>query len=258
MAHHYPYNTGWTRFEFVANSDCEMKRFLSRPVVKICVIAGTLLWTMAAPAAQFYMDDGSVNSFGGTSNGDCLSLNHFNTGGATVMIDQISVLWNPLSSQVHPAVALYSDPNGDGNPSDMVLLTIQQIYIPPNVVILNNTTLQSYSITPTLVTGSFFVGEFLSDRTSDDPMTGLDSAHLAPYQSWIIENSIAGGMNLQNPIATSTLVTPLDTFVAGNFMLRANYTVVPEPGTLGLASLVTLIMVARNRRVSLPGRGGSV
>jgi len=222
------------------------------------VAAGLLVQTLSTSAAEFFLDDGSVNTFGGTPGGDCLSLNHFNTGGATVVINTIRVLWNPISASVFPAVTLYSDPNGDGNPSDMVPIRITPISVPPNVVILNNTTLQDYAITPTQITGSFFVGEFLSDRTSDfDPVTGIDTAHLAPGQSWIIENSVAGRMNLQSPIGTSTLVTPLDTYVSGNFMIRAVYTVVPEPRTSALMVVGILFGVAVSRSFLCPHKSAS-
>ncbi|MBI3849394.1 MAG: immunoglobulin domain-containing protein [Verrucomicrobia bacterium] len=182
----------------------------------------------AIQAEQFSLDDGTVNTFGGTPGGDFLALNHFHTAGRTVAINQISVIWNPLSSRVFPTVALYSDPDGDGNPSDARPLMIYPIFITPNVVILNNTSFQSYDIPATTVTGSFFVGAYLSDRDSGfDPAIGVDLSHPQPGQSWIVENSSGVGLlDLQEPIATSTLVTPLNTYVNGNHMIRARYSFV--------------------------------
>lgn len=210
-----------------------------------------LLFAAVVQAQLFTLDDGSVDSFGGTASGDFLALNHFNTGGTPVLIDEIRVLWNPISSTVFPTVALYSDPNGDGNPSDMAPLLIQSISIQSGVVILNNTTVQSYSVPPTLVNGSFFVGAYLSDREpSFNPAIGVDRAHLAPFQSWIIENSSAGNLNLSNPIATSTLRTPLDTYVAGNHMIQAHFVPVPEPSSGLLLALCLLCRVARIVRSS--------
>ena len=87
----------------------------------------SLLVAAAVQAGTFSLDDGSVDTFGGTPGGDLLALNHFDTGGRTVVIDQISVLWNPLSAAVSPTVALYSDPDGDGNPSDASPLLIYPI-----------------------------------------------------------------------------------------------------------------------------------
>ena len=170
------------------------------------VVLSSLFWSVVTHAQLFTWDDGSVNTFGGTASGDLLALNHFNTGGSPVLIDEIRVLWNPISSTVKPTVTLYSDPNGDGNPSDMAPLLIRQISIPANVVILNNTSVQSYSIPVTQVSGSFFVGAYLSDRElSFNPVIGVDLAYLGPNQSWVIENSTAGLLNLMNPIGTSTL-----------------------------------------------------
>ena len=201
-------------------------------MLKRFVVLLFLLWSVVARAQLFTWDDGSVNTFGGTPSGDLLALNHFNTGGSPVLVDEIRVLWNPISSTVKPTVALYSDPNGDGNPSDMTPLLLQPISIPANVVILNNTTVQGYSIPATLVNGSFFVGAYLSDKEpSFDPVIGVDLAHLGPNQSWIIENSTAGLLNLMNPFGTSTLKTPLDTFIAGNHMIEAHFRPVPEPSS---------------------------
>jgi hypothetical protein len=57
----------------------------------------SLLWSVVAQAQLFTLDDGSVNTFGGTPSGDLLALNHFNTGGPPVLIDEtlswFSVNW---------------------------------------------------------------------------------------------------------------------------------------------------------------------
>ena len=195
-------------------------------------ILGGLLVPLAVQAEIFALDDGSPEIWGGTTGGDCLSLNHFNTGGQTVMIDQISVCWNPLPSRVSPTLAIYSDPNGDGNPSDLRLLARYPIYIQPGVVILNQS-LQSYSIAPTTVTGSFFVGDYLSDTEGGfNPTTGIDTTPPNYMgQSWIVENSRGTGLlDLNNPIGTSSLVTRLDAYIGGNFIIEAHYSIIPEPG----------------------------
>jgi hypothetical protein len=194
------------------------------------IVAGLLL-PVSVQADIFSLDDGSPETWGGTTGGDCLALNHFNTGGQTVVIDQISLCWNPLSSRVSPTLAIYSDPNGDGNPSDLRLLARYLIYIQPGVVILNQS-VQNYSIAPTTVTGSFFVGNYLSDTESGfNPTTGIDTTPPSYMgQSWIIENSRGTGLlDLNNPIGTSSLVTRLDTYISGNFIIEAHYSIIPEP-----------------------------
>jgi hypothetical protein len=210
-----------------------------------------LLMGHGGRAAVFLLDDGSVNLFGGTSNGDLLALNRFETGPLPVVIDRILVLWSPLSLSVSPRVALYSDPNGDGDPSDAVALMVFAPFMQPGAVISNNTSFQSYDVPPTLVSGSFFVGAYLSDREpSFNPAIGVDtSSPVFSGQSWVIENSTAGGLDLQNPIGTATLVTTLETYVSGNHMIRAQGTVVPEPGILCvfLIGLAALAMRRGNR-----------
>jgi len=57
----------------------------------------------------------------------------------------------------------------------MRLLQLYSVYIQPGVVLLNPS-LQSYSIPPTAITGSFFVGACLSDADSGFvPRTGVDT-----------------------------------------------------------------------------------
>ncbi len=214
----------------------------------LALLSGILL-TTSLEAGVFLLDDGSAETWGGTTEGDLLSLNHFNTAGQTMLIDRISVAWNPLSSRVSPTVALYADPNGDGNPSDMTLLRFDSIILQPGVVYLNQS-LQHYSIPATAVTGSFFVGAFLSDADSGiDPGVGIDTSPPNYYgQSWIIENSLGPGrLSLNDPIGTSTLRTRLDTYVAGNFLIQAQYSIVPEP-SFGWFSSIALLIAALRRR----------
>src|SRR5437667_7465760 len=218
----------------------------------------SLLVAAAVQAGTFSLDDGSVDTFGGTPGGDLLALNHFDTGGRTVVIDQISVLWNPLSAAVSPTVALYSDPDGDGNPSDASPLLIYPIDIPPRIVILNNTSHQAYDIPATSVAGSFFVGAYLSDGDSFDPVIGVDLSHPQPNQSWIIENtSPPAHLDLEAPAATSTLVAPLDRYLNGNHMIRARYTVVPncvQPAT----GLISWWRAEGNPSDTIVGNNGSL
>jgi hypothetical protein len=209
---------------------------------------GILTSTLALSAqgqSLFSLDNGTPNQFGGEPSGDILALNHFNTGGSIDLITEIGVLWNPISANVDPTVALYSDPDGDGNPSDMQPLLIQPIAIQHGVVILNNTSVQFYSIPPTEVTGSFFVGAFLSDQNHSSPVIGVNTPGLGPGQSWVIENSTAGRLNLQNPIATASDWENLDAFVNGNHMIEAVYTTVPEPSSICLIVVGSLCCVVR-------------
>jgi hypothetical protein len=180
--------------------------------------------------SQLFTYGSSPGAFGGEPSGDALALNNFNTGGSPVWVTEIGVLWNPLSAGAHPTVALYSDPNGDGNPSDMQPLLIQPIYIPPHVVVLNNGSAQFYSIPPTEVSGSFFVGAYFSDQNNSSPQIGIDLSNRGQGQSWVFENSTSGRLSLQNPIGTASDWENLDTIVSGNHIIEAMYTTsVPEP-----------------------------
>lgn len=205
------------------------RRGLHHLTALLAVLAMTLYSNAGRAQYVFTYDNGTANSGGGEPGGDLLALNHFNTGGSPVLVTQIGVLWNPISASVHPTVALYSDPNGQGNPSGMQPLLIQPIYIQPGVVVLNNTSVQYYSITPTVVQGSFFVGAFLSDQNNSSPVIGVDTSGSGPGQSWVIENTSAGHLSLQHPVATASDWENLDVFVSGNHVIHAVYSPVPEP-----------------------------
>src|SRR6185503_19213750 len=112
--------------------------------------------------------------------------------------------------------------------NDAVLMLIYPISIPANVVILGQA-FNDYPVPPTAVRGSFFVGAYLSDAESGfDPAIGVDTSHPQTNQSWIIENDRGPRLlDLEAPAATSTLLTPLNTYVNGNHMIRARYTVIP-------------------------------
>lgn len=217
-------------------------------VRKWLAVLSVALCASLAQGQIFTYDNGTVGSLGGEPGGDLLALNHFKTGGGQDVITSIGVLWNPISAGVHPTVALYSDPNGDGNPSDMTPLLIQQINIQPGLVILNNTTVQWYSITPTVVSGSFFVGAFLSDQNGSSPGIGVCSANLGPGQSWVVENTSAGHLNLQHPISTASDWENLSVFTPGNHMIEAQFSPVPEPTTFALMTFGLLALVASKRR----------
>jgi hypothetical protein len=223
--HSHRHGTPLRRFE---------RKGLRHAAALVAVLALTCYSGVARAQDIFTYDNGTANSFGGEPGGDLLALNHFNTGGSSALITQIGVLWNPISANVHPTVALYSDPNGDGNPSDMQPILVQPIYIPPNIVILNNTTVQYYSITPTVVDGSFFVGAFLSDGNNSSPAIGVDTSGSGPGQSWVVENTRAGQLSPQNPIATASDWENLNVFVNGNHVIHAVYSPVPEPPAASL------------------------
>ncbi len=207
---------------------------------------------LAAAQSQgdlFSLTDNTAEDWGYTAGGDLLALNHFDTSGRTVLINQISVAWDSLSSLARPTLALYSDPDGDGAPNDMRPLGIFPVMVQPGIVILNQS-FQDYPITPTLVTGSFFVGAFVSDRNPGNPcLIGVDTSSPHPGQSWIVENSNGPGlMNLQDPIGTSTLIAGLSRFVNGNHMIEAEYTIVPEPTGSLIFALGVLALTAHRAR----------
>lgn len=114
---------------------------------------------------EFMWDDGTTeNLLGWTAGGTMAFIQWFDAGaGATlseVRIINGSALYpgygNGNGSPV--SVGVWSDPNGDGNPTDSVLLTS----VDTTVQNIDTDTYQTVAISPTNVTGKFFVGAWIA------------------------------------------------------------------------------------------------
>lgn len=94
------------------------------------------------------------------------------------------------------------------------------------------------------------MGAFLSDQNNSSPGIGVGYSNLGPGQSWVIETSTAGQLNLENPIGTAGDWENLNTFVNGNHIIEAMYTPVPEPSSaaLLLSSAVSYLALVVLRR----------
>jgi hypothetical protein len=138
-------------------------------------------------------------------------------------------------------LALWSDPNQDGNPSDGQVLT----YLNSTVQNTASDVWTDYAITPTKVSGSFFAGYFISvDSTvSNADICRSDTEGTAGgTRSWLTETLNGGSIyDVTLPYnVLSDLGVPWDT------MIRA--TGVPEPMTMVLLLGAGAAFFLRSRR----------
>jgi hypothetical protein len=172
----------------------------------------SLGWTTGTTSTTY--DMGWINGFDAVNGADTITavLTTFGSAGGTGTI----LNGDPAT------VAVWEDPNDDGNPNDAVLLTQSAIQI-ANVY---TNTFNSYPVAPVLVTGHFFVGCWTPTNTATNPPTPgvgefpapMDNSSAAPMRSFYV-----GGnpVNPNNLAGNPNTVTDLTTFYQGTFMVRA-------------------------------------
>ena len=119
------------------------------------------------------MDDGTAeNAVGLTLGGDIICLNEFAVVPGSETIESLEIAWgtpafpDPSLNGLPYTVAVWSDPNGDGNPTDAVLLTTA------GGVVANagTDTFISTDITDTTITtANFFVGFLIAHNAGQFP-----------------------------------------------------------------------------------------
>lgn len=195
---------------------------------------------LLAPPLIFQIDDGTAeDALGwgdGSKNAEALWFNQFDILPCqSPTFTSVSVAWGspnrPDEINGTPVtIAIWSDPNGDGNPSDAVLLgsvagTIQNAGT--NIFV-------TYTFSPpvTLPSGSvsFFVGDMTPANTG--PLyfyQGIDENSVLHRQSWYALMSDFGPVNLTNPGANDLVgIIEIADFPA-NWLIRATALPTPTP-----------------------------
>jgi hypothetical protein len=163
------------------------------------------------------------------------------TPGATTLTS-IDVVWgsrlNPnLPNGLSADVLLMSDPNGDGNPNDALVLQS----FSTTTVNVGTDTFNNYAITPTtLAPGTnFFAGAFIRDVPTGSAWIPLDTnaIGLASKNWWNVV--VSGPVGPYNPMS---LFGP-------DFTIMTRVNAVPEPATIaalamGAAALVLIRLKA--------------
>ena len=188
-----------------------------------------------AVTAIYQYDDGTSESavaFGdGTRNFEALWFNQFDVVPGAETITSVDIAWGSpgLTDFVDGTpvtIAIWSDPNNDGDPADASLIgsvagTIQNAHT-------NTFITYTFSIPVMLPAGatSFFVGDMTPAHTGKElSYHGLDLSELAPNKSWVAGMSNGDPVDLDHP-GNNDFVGTLDTFgTHGNYLVRANTSV---------------------------------
>src|SRR6187399_161836 len=182
-----------------------------RPGIVAKLLANTPLFT-------YVIDDGTAeDSVGLTNGGNLLCLNSFPVSGGNNVITSISIAWgtpafpDPTLNGLPYTVGLWSDPNGDGSPTDAVLLAMA-----PGVISAAGTdTFITTTIPPTMVTTTnFFVGFLITHTAGQFPAAFDEDAPTLPNRSWVAQTSNINDLSGSITIESAGLV--------GNWLIRAD------------------------------------
>jgi hypothetical protein len=140
-------------------------------------------------------------------------------------------------------ILVYEDLDG-GSPANATLVSSAA----GTVVDAHSNILTTYSIPPAVVHGTLVIGVHYANRTAvNQPIAALDqTSPTFAGRSWA--GFTIGDMNFaQLSSIPANQFKPVEQFnVAGNFLLRATATAVPEPASVGL--MIFLVSLARRRR----------
>src|SRR6478672_7817966 len=169
------------------------------------------------PLFTYMIDDGTAeDSVGLTAGGSLVALNSFPVSGGNNVITSISIAWgtplfpDPTLNGLPYTAVLWSDPNGDGSPTDAVVLAMA-----PGIISQQGTdTFITTAIPPTMVTtANFFVG-FLVTHTAGQFPAAFDESAPIPNRSFIALTSSINDLSGAAPIESFGLV--------GNWLIRAD------------------------------------
>jgi hypothetical protein len=229
--------------------------------IRIMLVALAVVALAGVSRAEYIytLDDGWADT--GISEGagfDAIFLNQFDAvaGETYIKAIRVSVGWPGFNNNVtnHAiTLAVWSDPNQDGSPSDATVLAqfnstisnVNDFAVGPPADSFNTFNLPA----PVYVSGKFFAGYMISVSATDtngNPNSMIverGDTNAPQHQSWIAEAPYGTGTSYFNDLGNAGLPTPIMNmdvlsgygFPIQNAMIQA---VTPEPGSLGLMAFV--------------------
>ena len=179
------------------------------------------------PPDTYMIDDGSTEeAVGLIVGGDLIVLNEFAVIPGQETITQVKIAWglptspDPTLDGLPYTVAIWSDPNGDGNPDDAQLLTTAS-----GVVANQGTdTFITTDITPTTITtANFFVGFVITHATGQYPAALDETDPTFSDRSYVAGDTTPGNGNIMDLNDNELPVGTNESYgVIGNWLVRAN------------------------------------
>ena len=180
----------------------------------------------------YSIDDGSAeDAIGLTGGGDVIALNSFPVMAGAEMITSVDIAWgtaafpDPSLNGLPYTVAIWSDPNGDGNPSDAALLATAS-----GVVSAQGTdTFINTPISATITTANFFVGFLITGGDGQFPAAFDETSPTFSNRSYVAGGASGTG-NINDLNSNDLPVAAIESFgLVGNWLIRANSSGDPSP-----------------------------
>jgi hypothetical protein len=178
------------------------------------------------PADTYMIDDGSAEeAIGLIAGGDLIVLNEFAVIPGQETINQVNIAWgtpvvpDPTLDGLPYTVCIWSDPDGDGNPTDAQLLTTAS-----GVVSAQGTdTFITTNITAAITTPTFFVGFLITQAAGQFPAAFDETNPTFSNRSYVAGDSIPGTGNINDLNDNELPVAPIESYgLIGNWLIRAN------------------------------------
>lgn len=183
------------------------------------------------PASTYMIDDGTAeDSIGLTSGGDIIALNEFAVIPGAETINSVSIAWgtpvffDPSLDGLPYTIAIWSDPNGDGNPNDAVLLTTASGVVASQGT---NTFITTTIPATTITTANFFVGFLITHSAGQFPAAFDETAPTFSNRSYVAGGASGDINNLNN---NDIPVAAIEGFgLVGNWLIQATSDANPTP-----------------------------
>jgi hypothetical protein len=184
------------------------------------------------PASTYMIDDGTAEDAVGFGNGaqnfQSVWANQFAVIPGQTTITSLDIAWGtPFFTEdingTPVTIGIWSDPDGDGQPFDSVLLgqvsgTIQNA---------GTDTFVNYTFSPAVALPvgaiSFFVGDLTPSNSGPEHFfQGIDQNSTLFRQSWVVANGSGADVDINN-LGNNDFIGIIDDFgIPGNWLIRAN------------------------------------
>jgi hypothetical protein len=178
------------------------------------------------PTDTYMIDDGTAeNAFGLFFSGDLIALNEFPVIPGQETINEVSIAWgdpafpDPSLDGVPYTVCIWSDPDGDGSPTDAQLLTTAAAVVSAP----GTNTFITTNIAATITTPNFFVGFLITQPTSQLPAAFDETSPIFSNRGYLAYGIAPGSGDINNLNNNDQPVISMESYACiGNWLIRAN------------------------------------